>query len=145
MIPNHHSDKNIIYWVINTIIIIAYALQENFWWFHPNHFDGSVKTRQKAIASFSSFTPICCRDHYVHAPSQWETTLHCNVISHLLQANWSLMWYPNCNSVTENLHACQITAANPNITPFYAFQSQFGNIKFPMNRHGRIAEEYCTK
>ena len=32
-----------------------------------------------------------CRDHFVFAPSQWETTLHCNVVSHWLGANtkWS--------------------------------------------------------
>ena len=26
------------------------------------------------------------RDHFVYAPSQWETTLHCNVVSHWLGA-----------------------------------------------------------
>ena len=33
------------------------------------------------------------RDHFVNAPSQWEMTLHCNVISHWLDAftKWSLM------------------------------------------------------
>ena len=32
------------------------------------------------------------RDHFVHAPSQWETTLHSNVVSHWLGAytKWSL-------------------------------------------------------
>ena len=25
----------------------------------------------------------CRRDHFVYAPKQWETTLHCNVVSHL--------------------------------------------------------------
>ena len=31
--------------------------------------------------------------HFVHAPSQWETTLHCNVVSHCLCAytKWSLI------------------------------------------------------
>ena len=27
-----------------------------------------------------------CRDHFVYVPSQWETTLHCNVVSHWLGA-----------------------------------------------------------
>ena len=27
-----------------------------------------------------------CREHFVHAPSQWETTLQCNVVSHWLSA-----------------------------------------------------------
>ena len=33
-----------------------------------------------------------CRAHSVHAPCQWETTLHCNVVSHWLGAytKWSL-------------------------------------------------------
>ena len=32
------------------------------------------------------------RDHFVYAPSQWETTLHCNIFSHWLGAytKWSL-------------------------------------------------------
>ena len=34
------------------------------------------------------------RDHFVSAPSQWETTLHCNVVSHWLGAytKWFL-WH----------------------------------------------------
>ena len=31
------------------------------------------------------------RDYFVHAPCQWETTLHCNVIAHWLGA------YTNCS------------------------------------------------
>ena len=33
------------------------------------------------------------RDHFVYAPSKWETKLHCNVISHWLGAytKWSLL------------------------------------------------------
>ena len=33
------------------------------------------------------------RDHFLNAPSQWETTLHCNVVSHWLGAytKWSLL------------------------------------------------------
>ena len=48
-----------------------------------------------------------CRDHFVNAPSQWETRLHCNGISHwlgtytkwylgMLECNWSRisgMWW----------------------------------------------------
>ena len=36
------------------------------------------------------------RDHFVYAPNQWETTLHCTVVSHWLGAytKWSLRnWY----------------------------------------------------
>ena len=36
------------------------------------------------------------RDHFVYVPSQWETTLHCNVVSYWLGAytKWSLSWHP---------------------------------------------------
>ena len=35
------------------------------------------------------------RDHFVNAPSQWEATLQCNVVSHWLGAftKWSLKMY----------------------------------------------------
>ena len=33
-----------------------------------------------------------CSDHFIKAPSQWETTLHCNIVSHWLvvYTKWSL-------------------------------------------------------
>ena len=36
--------------------------------------------------------PVMGRDHFVYTPSQWETTLQCNVVSHWLGAftEWSL-------------------------------------------------------
>ena len=36
--------------------------------------------------------PCIPRDHFVYAPSQWEATLQCNVVSHWLDAfiKWSL-------------------------------------------------------
>ena len=52
------------------------------------------------LSDFSSV--ICChrlvgwahqyRDHFVYGPSQWETTLHCNVVSHWMgiYTKWSL-------------------------------------------------------
>ena len=45
-----------------------------------------------------------CGDHFVYAPSQSETTLHCNVISHWLAAytKWSLQCYQKC----EVLNCC---------------------------------------
>ena len=33
-----------------------------------------------------------CRDHFVCAPSQWEMTLRCNVVSHWLGAH--MKWFP---------------------------------------------------
>ena len=37
-------------------------------------------------------------DHFVYAPSQWESTLHCNVASHWLGAytKWPLEWRKLC-------------------------------------------------
>ena len=34
------------------------------------------------------------RNHFVYVPSQWETTLHCNVVSHWLGAytKWSMLF-----------------------------------------------------
>ena len=39
--------------------------------------------------------PLIFRDYFAYAPSQWETTLHCNVVSHWLGAytKWSLNLY----------------------------------------------------
>ena len=39
------------------------------------------------------------RDHFMNAPSQWEMTLHCNVISHWLCAypEWPLCIKPICS------------------------------------------------
>ena len=39
------------------------------------------------------YRSIFIRDHFVYAPSQWETTLHGNVVSHWLGAytKWSLI------------------------------------------------------
>ena len=38
--------------------------------------------------------PMQCRGLFVYAPSQWETTLHCNVVSHWQGSftKWSLQW-----------------------------------------------------
>ena len=40
------------------------------------------------------------RDNFAYAPSQWETTLHCNVVSHWLgvYAKWSLVGYETLSS-----------------------------------------------
>ena len=46
-------------------------------------------------ATFGEFTghlhKESVRDHFVHAPSQWETTLHCNIVSHWLSACTKLL------------------------------------------------------
>ena len=60
--------------------------------------DSKVLTSKQAIASGlwcvrrRAIAYHSCRDNSVYAPSQWDTTLHCNVVSHWLGAftNWSL-------------------------------------------------------
>ena len=55
------------------------------------------------------------RDHFVCVPSQWETMLHCNVISHWLgpYTNWSLQYSGECFHYTDVIMttmASQITS-----------------------------------
>ena len=54
------------------------------------HFEAfQEKTRSRNHHELMNMiTGICseCRDHFVYAPNQWETTLHCNV-SHSLDAS----------------------------------------------------------
>ena len=61
------------------------------------------------------------RDHFVYAPSQWEATLHCNVVSHWLgtYTKWSLYpWYliasksPWCCEVCDGPNASDATWNN---------------------------------
>ena len=51
-------------------------------------------TRNKILATASQYINTSDWAHFVYAPSQWETTLHCNVVSHWLggYAKWSLEW-----------------------------------------------------
>ena len=66
-----------------------------------NDTDNSCSTRNKRahwiyITNLIQKQGKCiCRDHFVNVPSQWKTTLHCNVVSHWLGAytNWSLYMY----------------------------------------------------
>ena len=53
-----------------------------------------------------SYICLKYRDHFVHVPGQWETTLHCNVnISHWLDAyiKWSLEYSLLLSTTTEDL------------------------------------------
>ena len=40
--------------------------------------------------------PFKKRDHFVYAPSQWETTLQCNVVSHWLGTYWNCKIHVCC-------------------------------------------------
>ena len=48
------------------------------------------------------------RDHFVNAPSQWKTTLHCNVVSHWSGAytKWSMCFYSSCINLVNLLMMC---------------------------------------
>ena len=58
------------------------------------------------------FRRVCeYRDHSVYVPSQWETTLQCNVVSHWLgeYTKWSLIYpkakqTPLCDALPSGLH-----------------------------------------
>ena len=56
------------------------------WFVHPSN---SINWMIKMFCQNQCYS---CRDHFVNAPCQWETTLHCNVVSHWPGAytKWSL-------------------------------------------------------
>ena len=71
----------------DTLVNISIALRYSFWGdilnlncatTHHQFRDHHLEMNDVAIL-FSS-------DHFVHVPCQWETTLHCNVISHWMGA-----------------------------------------------------------
>ena len=63
---------------------------------HVVQFAKMVHHRWVACVSFSRCVKFpCYRDHFVNAPTQWETTLQCNVVSHWpgTFTKWSLLSY----------------------------------------------------
>ena len=52
---------------------------------------------------FACFVVVIFRDHFVYAASQWETTLHCNVIYHWLGAYTIMDW---CDLFSNILAGC---------------------------------------
>ena len=65
--------------------VIMWKIDFSIWFLHQASLS---RYQQKVIQSL----PYIFRDHIVYAPSQWETTLQCNVVSHWLgaYAKWSL-------------------------------------------------------
>ena len=57
--------------------------------------DKSLRWVFKGYAILCQWPTHNLRDHFVYAPSHWETMLHCNVVSHWLGAytKWSLNFY----------------------------------------------------
>ena len=89
-----------IYWTIQTLMKFESKCNE----FHSKKCPlGILQSRlQKGryfvitlMCSLSSFTVFRIRYHFVYVPCQWETTLHCNIISHWLGAytKWTLRMY----------------------------------------------------
>ena len=92
------------------------------------------------------------RVHFVYAPSQWETTLHCNVVSHWLGAytKWSLLsWKTSIHThVQQSGH--DICLARTGSPPHQRFLPQFKcefiysflhYFSIPVHL---IAAEFCT-
>ena len=51
------------------------------------------------VAAAQRFT--FCKDHFVHAPIQWEMALHCNAASHWLGAYTEWPLFTICNLIKE--------------------------------------------
>ena len=88
---NHQSYSNPNLWPMQgTSRASAGMVWLDFTWiFDVQHQQGSCCCY---LDSFLQHNGSRCRDHFVNVPSQWETTLQCNVVSHLLGAftKWSL-------------------------------------------------------
>ena len=72
-----HYDVILMIFVLLCFVVAMLWFTDGFVWYSclfPNGFTGKG------------------RDHFVYAPCQWETTLHCNVVSHWQGAytKWSL-------------------------------------------------------
>ena len=72
-----------------------------------DEFQISEQSRDRSLTLVTSWD-LKGRDHCVHAPSQWETTLHCNVVSHWLSAYTKMVPGP-CYSKS----SCQISKWAP--------------------------------
>ena len=55
-------------------------------WFYGTALGWHMRPSGNVWQLLHLMTPVWCRDHSVYASSQWEMTLHCNVISHWLGA-----------------------------------------------------------
>ena len=78
-------------------------LQVNVCWCNPVQLSYT-----KSWAAIESMKQTCItlhNDHFVYVPSQWETTLQCNVISHWLSTytKWSLFVVPIINVSADGL------------------------------------------
>ena len=64
---------------------------------HGNHIICYKNFEKQWLFGTYSYLPSYFRDHFVYASSQWETTLHCNVVSHWLDTltKWSLVTSSN--------------------------------------------------
>ena len=94
MIPNVTS------LVVAEIVMMMVTILQ---WIHPYVQMGLLAT----------VVPLHGRDHFVYPPSQWETTLHCNVVSHWLGAytKWSL---PRWQNPTDNPYKVSLTCSGTN-------------------------------
>ena len=86
------------------------------WFINPNAKSllSSLPFPSQCLRMGTSHTPVyrqaishISRDHFVYAPSQWETTLQCNVVSHWLGTctEWSLRFQPLWSAPTSTITA----------------------------------------
>ena len=64
-------------------------------------------------------------DHFRHGLSQWETTLHCNVVSHWLSPHPAISWYHIPRKMHTNTACCVISCGLVSILtkPYMVFNS----------------------
>ena len=58
----------------------------NLWKKSSSEFWLMLVKQESPLRISSKVGSLCHRDHFVYAPSEWETTLHCNVVFHWLGA-----------------------------------------------------------
>ena len=78
--PNYQLIRYVIYLCI-IFVFTSWTLEE---------LDGCPNVREFILQCKAQFD--LCRDHFVYTPSQWETTLQCNVVSHWLGACTDRWW-----------------------------------------------------
>ena len=98
-----HYDVNVMPWKRAHNTVLSETDEANCSWLHQCHHcdiqchSALVKILQRPRKYWKRST----RNHFVYAPSQWETTLRCNVVSHWLGAYTK--WHCNTPAITRML------------------------------------------
>ena len=92
---------------------------------------------QKMISAHEAISWIWLHWENVYAPSQWQTTLHCNVVCHWLGA------YINDPCSRGNMTALGKCNQPELITTVHHYLFTFNKTHY-ISKHGRIAKIICT-